>query len=571
MAPRENLGPTVVDGRVRYTSASALQKLRGCNRAWYFRYVLRLPDKAPGRGVMLGMQGHARWENYLRTGDARPLVGSDRVALERGWVPALPLPRDTCQAEVGIHHVEGEALVSPLKVGDVPVVGYVDVVDTAGDTPLVLDWKYKGDLDKYAASPGELADPRTDSGLQVIGYAAALFGAAPTRVRHVSMAHSGRPDARLEEALLPAGSAIIKWASVAAELAEPLAATARAARWQDVPCNREMCGRYGGCAWRMRCEDVVALLIGGKSMGILTTPATPAATPAVPELAKKKLFDLTPPDAPKLPPAASAVPGQHYTVAGVVYRCEGKAGDQMLFHSLTLALDAPGGVVRKPLTDPCPPVATGPAPTTATPPPATAEATVAALTASIASVSPPVPGATLTLPPPIPEPAKRGRGRPAGAKNKPKDLEDRLDAALAEGDAEAVKVTAEAVAAIPTEVKAAALASNERMPLETVPDGLPQGHYLYFGCSPLGVPVLTLHAYVNELDARIRKALNVSSSDIRLATTQELDYSKWKAVLGRLAAENPPPPGHYLASGFGDERVDVAAQALVPTARLVVR
>lgn len=546
---RESLGPAVVAGEVIYSSVSAVQRFLACPRAWWLRYVARVPDKPPSRNARLGTAGHARWQRYLETGDDRELAGSERVVLAKGWAPSLPLPRSTCSAEVAIHTTEG-GLISPLQIDGVPLVGYVDAVDrdpgdvVDRDALLVQDWKYKGDIDQHVSSAEDLVDPGTDAGVQMIGYAVAVaaredWPGTTIELRHVTMGLTGAPDARITRARLTPAQAGVAWKKVADRVAARggLREVARLPRWQDVPCDRSHCDRYGGCAYRARCHDLVAQLLSftkGAPMGIFdkmsppVAPSTPA-TPAAPPEAKQRLLhiDVTPPDAPQLPTAATAVVGGRYLRAGRVVVCTGEAGGWQLF--AVEGATGPDGkpiIDRVPLTDPCPPAA----------PPLTAPSPApAAPVASTPPADPPAPAAPAD--PPADAPKRRGRPPKAPAPDAP----------------------------APTVAQAPAA------PALTSPSRPSSGVCLYFGCGPVGIATSTLHAYVAALDAQVRQGLQDTALDVRLSQAEPLKYKGWQAVLMIAAQNSPPPPGHYVVPGYGDDRIDAVAQALIPLADLVVR
>lgn len=546
---REPLGPAVVAGEVIYSSVSAVQRFLACPRAWWLRYVARVPDKPPSRNARLGTAGHARWQRYLETGDDRELAGSERVVLAKGWAPPLPLPRSTCLAEVAIHTTEG-GLISPLQIDGVPLVGYVDVVDrdpgdvVDRDALLVQDWKYKGDIDQYVACSEDLVDPGTDAGIQMIGYALAVaaredWPGTTIELRHVTMGLTGSPDARITRARLAPAQAGVAWLKVVDRVAARggLREVARLPRWQDVPCDRSHCDRYGGCAYRARCHDLVAQLLsftkGGPPMGIFDKMSPPAASsapaaPPAPE-APKRMFhiDVTPPDAPQLPTAATAVVGGRYLRAGRVVVCTGEAGGWQLF--TVEGATGPDGkpiIDRVPLTDPCPPAA----PPLTAPPPAPA--------APVATTPPADPSAPAApADPPADAPKRRGRPPKAPAPEAP----------------------------APTVAQAPAA------PTLTSPSRPPSGVHLYLGCSPVGIATSTLHSYVAALDAQVRQGLQDNALDVRLSQSEPLKYKGWQAVLMIAAQNSPPPPGHYVVPGYGDDRIDAVAQALIPLADLVVR
>src|SRR4051812_11730719 len=65
-------GTTIIDNELQYVSASSMQTgdevIGGCEAKYYFKYKERLPDGPEGAGQRRGIDGHARIENYLKTG-----------------------------------------------------------------------------------------------------------------------------------------------------------------------------------------------------------------------------------------------------------------------------------------------------------------------------------------------------------------------------------------------------------------------------------------------------------------------------------------------------------------------
>lgn len=97
------------------------------------------------------------------------------------------------------------------------------------------------------------------------------------------------------------------------------------------------------------------------------------------------------------------------------------------------------------------------------------------------------------------------------------------------------------------------------------------GFYLYFKGAPVGILTSTLHAYVEDLEAKVLSGLGEERlKDVRLSAHDMLCFGKWKAVLSETARRNPPPPGHYIVSSMAGEKIQVVADALVPLATQVV-
>ena len=184
----KRLGPAVVNGVPLYTSPSALQKFNTCQRQWFYRYVLRLPDKPPSKGQQRGKEGHARIEHFLRTGQdvLDPLETVGRVTGH------IPVPG------VGLLVEQAMGGAFPLVVDGLPLIGRIDVVNLrAAETGLVevTDWKFKRDLGQYGATAAELCDPAADAGIQMVSYAEWVrryTNARRIRLRHVTFQTQGR-------------------------------------------------------------------------------------------------------------------------------------------------------------------------------------------------------------------------------------------------------------------------------------------------------------------------------------------------------------------------------------------
>src|SRR5579872_5295514 len=83
---KREYAPAVQNGQLVFTSPSAIQKYQACPRMWFRRYVLREKDKPPGKGAQVGLEGHARIEQFLKTG-MNVLSKREMDAYSKGYIP----------------------------------------------------------------------------------------------------------------------------------------------------------------------------------------------------------------------------------------------------------------------------------------------------------------------------------------------------------------------------------------------------------------------------------------------------------------------------------------------------
>lgn len=313
-------GPAVVDGELRYLSASTITKgdhrsFGGCLRAWFYRYVVGLPDRATASQA-LGTRVHSEIEEYLRTG--RSVLGP--LALQAKH--CIPKPGDGLLVE---HALEPGV----LTCAGVPVVGHIDLVSFRGvnvgandfgdvnDPPGTIeirDWKTTSDF-RYAKTGDELR-----STVQMITYGAyATRQWDPTFVRltHVYIRTRGaRAPALNRSTRMHPDEIRSEWEQIEG-VGRQIAQAARipAGRVDDVDANTRSCGAFGGCPHRSYCkaanhnslatflgDDLAAELLAdeteeqeGSPMSLLdllpdtNTPAAPADEKAAIE---KRLAEL---------------------------------------------------------------------------------------------------------------------------------------------------------------------------------------------------------------------------------------------------------------------------------------
>lgn len=79
----------------------------------------------------------------------------------------------------------------------------------------------------------------------------------------------------------------------------------------------------------------------------------------------------------------------------------------------------------------------------------------------------------------------------------------------------------------------------------------------------MGIATHSLIPYVDGLQATILKSQNLPEGlDLRCVDVKPLSFGGYKGALAMAAKMQPPPPGNYVVSGLGDERVQVVVAAL---------
>lgn len=245
-------GKTIVNGAVRFTSVSALDKANSCLRKYYFHYVLGIKE-GESDATRRGNKGHAEIEKYLLTGDknlsANVLEGMHQIpppgpdlAVELDLVPDLP------------DGTSGLA-VAPLHAAGIPVVGRIDLlherlenygvndVVESRDEPGILkfvDWKFPSSLD-YAEKPATLGET-----LQMSGYAKWAFNQFPNldrvRLSHGYFPVRGKPR---HVTCIATREQIEKTWKRADALARLIRDAAREANPDKVDYNTNACYAYG--------------------------------------------------------------------------------------------------------------------------------------------------------------------------------------------------------------------------------------------------------------------------------------------------------------------------------------
>ncbi len=569
--PRERGPPAVVEGVQQYGSVTQLQladnSKGGCLRKWYFKYVMRLPDKPAGKGAERGKRGHTQLEHYLKNGN-NVLGPLERLGVTRGLVP-----------EPGKDLLVEEPLSGLLTADGVPMVGAMDLVNPRFLHEGVLeytDWKFKKDLEKYGVQDEDLGDPEHEAGIQTLGYAEDLRLSAARfapfdriRLRHVQFQTEGVADVAEVALTLTLQTVADSWRTATARIIPPMREAAKATSAHDVPCNTDICEKYGngGCAYKSVCLSKATRLMQGfrdvrtkaaqpgeAKMGMLSTmKATTTSSPipvesvktATQAPAKGRIISV--PDGGSV--AFESKQGSQYLLDGVphVFICRtvmpGK-GDVCSFMPLTggQPVGVPPDSIVFAVADPTVPLVVPPDAPKSDPKLAAKVETVAAPAAENAAAA----AATE-------EKGKRTR------RTKAQIAED--EAREAAEKAAVNESTGLAAAAEGTHSTGPIQSESVAIPEGTLRLGPTEGFHLYFDSSPAFVPTTSLAGYVQAIDRELCKVLQLNCHDIRATDSKDYGFGKWEAWIGPLAVENPPAPGHYLVS-TGDRREEVIAKAL---------
>ncbi|MCP3060958.1 PD-(D/E)XK nuclease family protein [Myxococcus sp. K38C18041901] len=274
-----------VDGGVlHFLSVSQLKQFSLCPRRWYFAKVLRLPEPET-KAQALGVEGHAQLEHYLRTGE--DVLGD----IARAGLHLLPTPGDDLLVE------ESFGTPPTLSADGVPFVGHIDLINPrrlADGVLRVTDHKFSSNVARYAATPSQLVDASTESGLQMVGYGvwAALSEARFPGVRVLELEHlyfqtRGARRAVSVMATVRVEDVTREWTQKVFPMVRSMSEVARATRAADVSPNFNACQKYGGCPFKAQCisgERTMSLLnrFMPKSQASDTAAQLPLVPPPVP-------------------------------------------------------------------------------------------------------------------------------------------------------------------------------------------------------------------------------------------------------------------------------------------------
>lgn len=505
-------GPAVEDGKLLYTSASAIQLAQACEAKWCFKYIQRLPDSGPSKAQLAGTKMDEEGKQYFSTGSQDGVGPLFSLAIERGL---LPRPGKGVFPNYG----DKDATVA-LKAQGIPVVWEADLVDV--HTNRVIDFKTSSTPEKYAARAGELIDPKSKFGIQMLTYGEGyrlnreLANDALVSLEHLTFRTRGAPDVFVQAEHVTAHEIAQRFEVVSSGVVRMKELAAGAVPEKNVG----YCNAYGRpCAYLNRCQNPASRLLNSltsnpkeqfmglfKQMGSESKDSSIGVVPPEAPLAPVKKVIVI--DATDEKPRHGRNPERSVGVAHVCY-CSAAFLKTEDF-----------------------------------------EAHMAKIRAG--AVLPP------TAPVVAPEPVKR-RGRPPGTKNSPKEAEV-IPAAKAQTAVPVVFTPAPVAPAI-SSPPTVALIGPEAAPIVTPP--LAGGIHLYIGCVPNRIATRSLTPYVEALQAQVLEAEGLPATvDIRCAGTKTLGFAQWKGVLvSVLKLSALPEAGHYFVSR-GDERVEVVADAL---------
>jgi len=238
--------------RPPHLSHSQLKTFKACARKWGLLKIDHLEDK-PSAAKDFGIAVHALLETYLRThipipGDDAPAIAA-RATVEQAF-PKLGLDGEypTAQAEVEFS----------LELEGAPLVGFIDVLDSYPDHPLVVDYKTKGNFRYIGKEP-----LGTDQ--QMILYAKHAFGVKPTAdvvtVCHVYIlappkdlleVSDYKPKIRIASDDIRRSDMLDLMAPIEA-LVKDVTKVWNAETGMELPRSPEHCSAFGGCPFLDRC------------------------------------------------------------------------------------------------------------------------------------------------------------------------------------------------------------------------------------------------------------------------------------------------------------------------------
>jgi len=335
-------GKAVVDGKLRYVSASAISAFDpssdgGCPSRWYFEKIegRKTPET---KSQAVGTEAHGQIEHYLKTGErtlgtvvepgARflPAPGSDLLIEETfgDWQQALTLRDAVLRGEVP----EDAPSRVTATVCNIPVMGAMDLrhrrgewVDTFGElrreaspehTAEIVDWKTTKDIEKWGKRADEL-----HLTVQMPLYAKATTLVWPD-VNFVRISHgqfgTARREARKVSALLDQEAIAWRFGQIES-MVRSMQHTALEASVSSVEKNINACGSYGGCPHKSYCDRPMGSIkqlfqitgikektemsnglwgdVAGTTNGVQATPtAPPPAAPVLSQISDAQRLEI---------------------------------------------------------------------------------------------------------------------------------------------------------------------------------------------------------------------------------------------------------------------------------------
>jgi hypothetical protein len=314
------LGKAVIEGKMQYTSVSAMEKFaaetEGCNLKWWYRYVDgRKEEETEAKDF--GTDFHTQIEHYLSTGqDGMSEVG-------RAGKHLMPAPGTDL-------NVEYELQKNDLVYEGIWVTGKIDCwhrrgeyVDNEGKlrkelepatTAEIIDWKSTKEIGRFTKKGSYLINT-----IQMAGYADFLLRRFPelkyVRLSHVYFQKKSPKHAEKRTALIPIAK-IIERRNDISRLVQRMIAVARETDVEKIEIvkHERACKAYGGCSYTnicpyIRSQDPVANFLD--KLNSLKKPAEPLSDYSAQRLAKKGVAATsTAPVNPLVPPEG------HYFIQG---------------------------------------------------------------------------------------------------------------------------------------------------------------------------------------------------------------------------------------------------------------
>jgi hypothetical protein len=594
------------DGSLRCVSATQVNTFQLCPLKWHFEKKEKLPRKPMGKGAALGDKCHKQLEHFLKTGeDVRGALVHVGDSMLEPYLYAAPF-------NGGLGLVE-EALIPMLKTpAGIAISGFEDFY-VPGTVPVIIDHKFKKELDKYADTEETLPnDPQ-----QIIYTAHAVLCRDPTapaaefRLHHVQTEGPGGRFPRAVSLRSTREDVLRRWGAMAKTIDTEMAEVAKIpvaepGKTPDVPYKTESCGAFGGCDFARVCAHspqnrFIGSLRGNietanyqtpspieriNPMGLLGQINAPAAVSAPVTVPVTIGAPAATPPVLKEIPVSACVPGGAYMLpGGPVGVFEGVIGSRPIFRLKSggaLAETASDATVRDMNSDP---VASAPvkAPAPVQAPAAPkAEAPKRKLVieddgesilapdepVSQAVQPPPTIAAPIVQAPPVSpspvvtvavaeaiEPPKPKRGRPSKAE-------------VAAREAVVTAPQAAAMAEMPAApMKAPAIVTYDPAQTEPAPAAPKEGEPLMLLINCSCAQARPLEPYIADVCKRVATA--GGAPDVRLGhKNSDLGFGGWKALIA-LEALKSPPSG--LVSIQSSELADPIIEALVPKAAMVVR
>ncbi len=557
---RSSYGPSVKDGVVQYLSASSLtlgdsDSAEGCLRKWYYEKIEG--RRPPSTGAQeLGTQLHGEIEAYLRTGVATlgpltmrglpmlPTPGPD-LFIEHDLMISLSDELVARDAELAGNAGDAARIRSaslataPLRILDIPVVGYIDLLHARCTNKGVSDIEDVYDPDGTV----EIVDWKTCSNPQYIRTPEAMsktvqmtvYGKWATTVvpaaSHIRLSHgyfvtrgSAMPR-KVTLRLLPE-QIERQWERVE-RVAGSIIEAARTIDVDQVPANLRACSAFGGCPHRTYCragsQNSLWDFFGRPNVTSSTLNIVPAPVQTEMRRLAREEVETKYPGLPAIWDALEACNVGHPSYEGELARVVGD-----LTGSLTPLTNLPGyGELEKfgPFSDPR---ELGPV---------LEEVKKFCSGQQLDLLPPDAPNIAPPAPPALP--MKRGRGRPPGSKKAVQDTTGMLGAYD-----------------VPTPAS---------LPDVTEVDGK---IYFYVNCKP-SVEYKDFWPQVHTLIGTLNKAAGAAQDFRLVASDHQFAYGKWKAAIATSLASYPLTPGHYVLDNVGGEIGTAVTEAMrmVITAR----